>query len=482
EPERRLALLLTLARAAVGAGDTAAAARLVDQARANGPAVPAVDAVAAHVALEQGHHDDAAALAYRALDAAVGAQQPAVECEAAEVLGRVARDTDLVAARRWFARAADVAGRAGLATWHLRAQQETALIGWDTATLRTTREVAARYGALTTVALMDLSLADLALGRFDRAGALEAARACVAASRRYGLATVSVAHLWLAGAHALAGDDDAMAAAVAAALAPDPSDPRILGDLHGRVLATRAFVVDDLDALRGHLDTMMVHVRAADPSRSVFPGRALWAVVHAAEDDDLGLAARTEFGEVVTRLGMDVFRYARDAAEAVARGRTGAGAEAHRLVERARTGHRLDRGDGARHCLQLLVARAAVRDGWGDPVAWLRESEAFFAAVGLDRTARRCRRVMREAGAPVPRKGRGTSVVPPPLRALGVTSREVDVLGLVALGLSNPEIGARLFLSPRTVERHLGNLFARTGVHDRRALGDLARAHGVQGG
>jgi DNA-binding NarL/FixJ family response regulator len=88
---------------------------------------------------------------------------------------------------------------------------------------------------------------------------------------------------------------------------------------------------------------------------------------------------------------------------------------------------------------------------------------------------------MGEAGAPIPRRGRGASVVPASLRALGVTSREVDVLGLVALGMSNPEIGARLFLSPRTVERHLANLFARTGVHDRAALGELARVHGVQG-
>ena len=82
----------------------------------------------------------------------------------------------------------------------------------------------------------------------------------------------------------------------------------------------------------------------------------------------------------------------------------------------------------------------------------------------------------------MPRRGRGTSVVPAALRALGVTSREVDVLELVALGLSNREIGARLFLSPRTVERHLGSLFARTGLHDRGALGALARSHGIQDG
>ena len=123
------------------------------------------------------------------------------------------------------------------------------------------------------------------------------------ASTRYGLATAPVAHLWLAGAHALAGDDAAMQVAVDRALAPDPADPRVLGDLYGRVLATRSFVADDLGALRDQLDTMIGHVRAADPARSVFPGRVLWAMVHTAEDDDLGVAARAENADATEHIG-----------------------------------------------------------------------------------------------------------------------------------------------------------------------------------
>ncbi len=86
------------------------------------------------------------------------------------------------------------------------------------------------------------------------------------------------------------------------------------------------------------------------------------------------------------------------------------------------------------------------------------------------------------AGAPMPRRGRGESSVPTALRALGVTSREVDVLKLVATGLSNREIGGRLYLATKTVERHVGSLLARTGATDRAGLADLARAHGVQTG
>jgi DNA-binding NarL/FixJ family response regulator len=81
-----------------------------------------------------------------------------------------------------------------------------------------------------------------------------------------------------------------------------------------------------------------------------------------------------------------------------------------------------------------------------------------------------------EAGAPVPRR-RGDTEVPQALRALGVTGREVDVLKLVVAGRTNRQIATDLVLSPKTVERHLSSLFARLGVHDRRALADLGGPH-----
>ena len=125
----------------------------------------------------------------------------------------------------------------------------------------------------------------------------------------------------------------------------------------------------------------------------------------------------------------------------------------------------------------LLVARAAIRDGWGDPVPWLRDSEAWFAERRLDLLVRRCRALLGEAGAPVPRRGRGDSEVPASLRALAVTSREVDVLKLVVEGCSTKEIAASLYLSPKTVERHLTSLFSRLGVRNRRELAELGSAH-----
>jgi DNA-binding NarL/FixJ family response regulator len=69
----------------------------------------------------------------------------------------------------------------------------------------------------------------------------------------------------------------------------------------------------------------------------------------------------------------------------------------------------------------------------------------------------------------VPRR-RGSDPIPAPLGELGVTSREVEVLSLLAEGLSNQEIAARLYLSPRTVERHIANLTNKVGVERRSQL------------
>jgi DNA-binding NarL/FixJ family response regulator len=77
----------------------------------------------------------------------------------------------------------------------------------------------------------------------------------------------------------------------------------------------------------------------------------------------------------------------------------------------------------------------------------------------------------------MPRRGRGDSEVPAALRALGITSREVDVLKLVAAGRTNRAIADELLLSPKTVERHLSSLFDRAGVTNRRALAALAAEH-----
>jgi DNA-binding NarL/FixJ family response regulator len=60
-----------------------------------------------------------------------------------------------------------------------------------------------------------------------------------------------------------------------------------------------------------------------------------------------------------------------------------------------------------------------------------------------------------------------------------LTDREHEVMVLVARGLSNAEIGARLFLSPLTAKTHVSRILARLGARDRTQLVTLAYELGL---
>jgi DNA-binding NarL/FixJ family response regulator len=61
----------------------------------------------------------------------------------------------------------------------------------------------------------------------------------------------------------------------------------------------------------------------------------------------------------------------------------------------------------------------------------------------------------------------------------GLTAREVEVLRLVAAGNSNREVAAELYLSVKTVARHLSNIFCKIGVSSRAAATAFAYEHGL---
>jgi DNA-binding CsgD family transcriptional regulator len=61
----------------------------------------------------------------------------------------------------------------------------------------------------------------------------------------------------------------------------------------------------------------------------------------------------------------------------------------------------------------------------------------------------------------------------------GLTSREVEVLGLVAEGLTNAEVAQRLYLSPRTIQRHLNSIYHKLGVGSRTAATRFALEHSI---
>ena len=61
----------------------------------------------------------------------------------------------------------------------------------------------------------------------------------------------------------------------------------------------------------------------------------------------------------------------------------------------------------------------------------------------------------------------------------GLTGRELEVLALVASGATNKAIAAELFVSERTVDRHVSNIFSKLAVTTRTAAATYAHEHGL---
>jgi DNA-binding CsgD family transcriptional regulator len=94
----------------------------------------------------------------------------------------------------------------------------------------------------------------------------------------------------------------------------------------------------------------------------------------------------------------------------------------------------------------------------------LRTAHEMFVAIGMEAFAERTRRELLAAGATVRKRS--------PETRDELTPQEEQIARLARDGLSNPEIGAKLFLSRRTVEWHLGKVFAKLEVGSRADLRD----------
>ena len=118
-----------------------------------------------------------------------------------------------------------------------------------------------------------------------------------------------------------------------------------------------------------------------------------------------------------------------------------------------------------------LLALAELRAAQGqasDVAAPLSEARAAFTDLGatpaMARADALAARLIAAPSAPV-------------AYPTGLTAREVEVLRLLAAGKSNRAIAAALFLSPHTVERHVANVYAKTGAHGRAEATAFARRH-----
>ncbi|MDX6667765.1 MAG: hypothetical protein QOK04_1145, partial [Solirubrobacteraceae bacterium] len=97
-----------------------------------------------------------------------------------------------------------------------------------------------------------------------------------------------------------------------------------------------------------------------------------------------------------------------------------------------------------------------------DARAQLRTAHEMFASMGVEAFAGRARRELLATGETVRKRT---------LETRGeLTAQEAQIARLARDGLSNPEIGIRLFISPRTVQYHLRKVFIKLGIRSRTQL------------
>ncbi len=89
----------------------------------------------------------------------------------------------------------------------------------------------------------------------------------------------------------------------------------------------------------------------------------------------------------------------------------------------------------------------------------LRRAHEMFTGMRMEAFAERTARELRATGGNARRRTVETGT--------DLTPREVQIARFASEGLSNPEIGSRLFMSPRTVEYHLHKIFAKRGITSR---------------
>ena len=439
-------------------------------ARARRPSDPRSLILLADSAHGAGRIEAAAQFAARAVELAEQTADAEVGCEALIVQARIVRLSDGDRAGELFRRAAELAAEHGLKPWRVEA-----LLGCGTVELMhdekspallEARDLATDLGLLVKATSAELLLADHRMVVEGPGAVQEASAFLVERGRLLQLPMFVInGQLFRTTARAVAGDR----AAVAADLDGLPSESALLPEFRAQVemlWAIVAAVDHDLQAAVGHLNAGVEPLldHGSVPPLHPFGFWVLMRTVIGDRDDGARSKLR-QSGVSQRRANAGALHYA----DAVAAGRQGdrAGAEqAYAMGEEALAPvpwwHRF---------LRLFTLECAVTDGWGNPVPQLRADLTAFEASGNEKLARYCRDLLRRAGAPT-RRGRGDSSVPPALRTLGITSRELDVLTAVTAGRSNAEVAEQLFLSVRTVETHVANLLAKAGVGNRTELRD----------
>jgi DNA-binding CsgD family transcriptional regulator len=209
---------------------------------------------------------------------------------------------------------------------------------------------------------------------------------------------------------------------------------------------------------------------AAAEQGSEYPdelGLATWSMVELIE-----AAARTGSPERATsalrRLSQTTSASGTDWAlgvEACSRALLSEGQSAERLYRKA-----IERLGRTRTRIRVALARAHLLYGeWlrrenrrVDARQQLRGAYEMLTTMGIDGFAERARRELLATGETVRKRTVET--------INELTAQEAQIARLAGDGRTNPEIGAQLFISPRTVEWHLRNVFTKLGISFRKEL------------
>ncbi|RKN05094.1 ATP-binding protein [Streptomyces radicis] len=414
-------------------------------------------------------------LARRAIEAAEAHGLPAVACEAWQLRGILARERDLDEATAYSRQALRIAERHNLPIHRIYAMSRIGGDRWladgSTEGLEAVRAEAQRVGAITVVHITDgILYLHAVLGGRQADGARQSDE-CLATAARLRLGSVA---RYVLMAKATAAAHRADRAAMERELAEferwdgsgSPEEPLAMGLAQvfcSLLEEDRARALQELGALSA----------LEEKSPSVF---------HLAGRHGLGLfldvlggaAGRAQYAAVVdTAAGrMRWNRHFVLLAHAALLGREGRPDEA---LATAREAQELAAPlPLALHLGLRLLGEEAHEAGWGEPVDWLRRAEHYFQRASVPTVASACRALLRQMGASVRQHRDGSDRIPLPLRAQGVTVREYEVFQLLADRPSNKDIARRLHISPRTAEKHVASLIAKTFQDNRDALCDLS--------
>jgi DNA-binding CsgD family transcriptional regulator len=104
---------------------------------------------------------------------------------------------------------------------------------------------------------------------------------------------------------------------------------------------------------------------------------------------------------------------------------------------------------------------------------------AFGIWLGIKLTKPREKIILREVLVPTETPTPPFTLNQPQLDALGITPRELEILSLIAQGLSNREIATRLFVSENTVKTHCSRAFDKLGARRRTQAVQLGKQLGI---